>query len=124
MGVREDDDVQRGGKRLKCFTEEDFMDWEQDGHQQRDQYDQYEDEDEEEEMGLCDDDTSPFCHQVRSSASFVVSDALEPDFPIIYVNTVFEESTGYRADEVLGRNWYDFVTMIFFSFIFLFIIGD
>nr|AML78963.1 putative LOV domain-containing protein [Stemona tuberosa] len=36
--------------------------------------------------------------------SFVVSDALEPDFPIIYVNTVFETSTGYRADEVLGRN--------------------
>lgn len=37
--------------------------------------------------------------------SFVVSDALEPDFPIIYVNTVFEICTGYRADEVLGRNW-------------------
>ncbi|KAI4357539.1 hypothetical protein L6164_001479 [Bauhinia variegata] len=37
--------------------------------------------------------------------SFVVSDALEPDFPIIYVNKVFETCTGYRADEVLGRNW-------------------
>nr|AML78159.1 putative LOV domain-containing protein [Sarcandra glabra] len=36
--------------------------------------------------------------------SFVVSDALELDFPIIYVNTVFEIYTGYRADEVLGRN--------------------
>ncbi|XP_068662241.1 adagio protein 3-like [Aristolochia californica] len=36
--------------------------------------------------------------------AFVVSDALEPDFPIIYVNTVFEIFTGYRADEVLGRN--------------------
>nr|AML77532.1 putative LOV domain-containing protein [Hemerocallis sp. BC-2016] len=47
---------------------------------------------------------SPFYYQVRNSASFVVSDALEPDFPIIYVNTVFEESTGYRADEVLGGN--------------------
>nr|AML77956.1 putative LOV domain-containing protein [Sanchezia sp. BC-2016] len=34
----------------------------------------------------------------------VVSDAMEPDFPIIYVNTVFEYSTGFRADEVLGRN--------------------
>nr|AML76803.1 putative LOV domain-containing protein [Vitex agnus-castus] len=34
----------------------------------------------------------------------VVSDAMEPDFPIIYVNTVFEFSTGFRADEVLGRN--------------------
>ena len=37
--------------------------------------------------------------------SFVVSDALDPDFPIIYVNKVFEVFTGYRADEVLGRNW-------------------
>nr|AML76772.1 putative LOV domain-containing protein [Eupomatia bennettii] len=37
-------------------------------------------------------------------SAFVVSDALEPDFPIIYVNTVFEIFTGYRADEVLGRN--------------------
>ncbi|TYH39504.1 hypothetical protein ES332_D12G184100v1 [Gossypium tomentosum] len=36
--------------------------------------------------------------------SFVVSDALEPDFPVIYVNKVFEVFTGYRADEVLGRN--------------------
>ncbi|XP_073031074.1 adagio protein 3 [Primulina eburnea] len=36
--------------------------------------------------------------------SIVVSDAMEPDFPIIYVNTVFEFSTGFRAHEVLGRN--------------------
>nr|GEX82039.1 hypothetical protein [Tanacetum cinerariifolium] len=36
--------------------------------------------------------------------SIVVSDAMEPDFPIIYVNKVFESVTGYRADEVLGRN--------------------
>ncbi|KAL0702830.1 hypothetical protein Bca4012_058952 [Brassica carinata] len=35
---------------------------------------------------------------------FVVSDALEPDQPIIYVNTVFEIVTGYRAEEVIGRN--------------------
>lgn len=37
--------------------------------------------------------------------SFVVADALESDFPIIYVNKVFEISTGYRAHEALGRNW-------------------
>lgn len=37
-------------------------------------------------------------------SAFVVSDAQEPDFPIIYVNTVFEIFTGYRADEVLGHN--------------------
>ncbi|KAK1315846.1 Adagio protein 1 [Acorus calamus] len=35
---------------------------------------------------------------------FVVTDALEPDHPIIYVNTGFEMVTGYRAEEVLGRN--------------------
>lgn len=36
--------------------------------------------------------------------SIIVCDALEPDFPIIYVNSVFEIFTGYRAYEVLGRN--------------------
>nr|AML77704.1 putative LOV domain-containing protein [Peumus boldus] len=44
-----------------------------------------------------------FCFPAIPTA-FVVSDALEPDFPIIYVNTVFENFTGYRADQVLGRN--------------------
>nr|AML76579.1 putative LOV domain-containing protein [Equisetum diffusum] len=33
-----------------------------------------------------------------------VTDAMEPDHPIIYVNTVFEVVTGYQAEEVLGRN--------------------
>nr|AML76716.1 putative LOV domain-containing protein [Ardisia revoluta] len=37
-------------------------------------------------------------------SAFVVCDALEHDFPIIYVNKVFEVFTGYRAHEVLGRN--------------------
>ncbi|KAI4340724.1 hypothetical protein MLD38_025534 [Melastoma candidum] len=37
-------------------------------------------------------------------ASFVVSDASSPGLPIVYVNASFEHSTGYRADEVLGRN--------------------
>ncbi|KAL7110789.1 hypothetical protein ACP275_05G048300 [Erythranthe tilingii] len=36
--------------------------------------------------------------------AIVVSDAMESDFPVIYVNTIFEFSTGFRADEVLGRN--------------------
>nr|AML79252.1 putative LOV domain-containing protein [Cephalotaxus harringtonia] len=35
---------------------------------------------------------------------FVVTDALEPDQPIIYINTVFEYVTGYKAEEILGRN--------------------
>lgn len=45
------------------------------------------------------------CHYPTQLSAFVVSDALEPDFPIIYVNSVFESATGYRAEEVLGRNW-------------------
>ncbi|GAB2291456.1 hypothetical protein Dimus_025711 [Dionaea muscipula] len=36
---------------------------------------------------------------------FVVTDALVPDYPIIYCNRVFEMATGYRAEEVAGRNW-------------------
>ncbi|CAA6670332.1 unnamed protein product [Spirodela intermedia] len=39
-----------------------------------------------------------------ASFGFVVCDALELDYPIIYVNTTFEKVTGYRAEEVLGRN--------------------
>nr|AML77528.1 putative LOV domain-containing protein [Pellia neesiana] len=34
----------------------------------------------------------------------IVTDSLEPDQPIIYVNTVFEFLTGYTAEEILGRN--------------------
>ncbi|KAI5076095.1 hypothetical protein GOP47_0008160 [Adiantum capillus-veneris] len=40
-----------------------------------------------------------------SPCSLVVTDALELDQPIIYVNAVFEMVTGYKAEEVLGRNW-------------------
>ena len=47
---------------------------------------------------------------------FVVTDALEPDHPIIYVNTVFELVTGYRAEEVLGRNWLVNLLLFFFQF--------
>nr|AML79434.1 putative LOV domain-containing protein [Nandina domestica] len=39
-----------------------------------------------------------------SPCGLVVTDSLEPDHPIIYVNTGFELVTGYRAEEVLGRN--------------------
>nr|AML77597.1 putative LOV domain-containing protein [Dipsacus asper] len=35
---------------------------------------------------------------------FVVTDALEVDNPIIFVNSVFEMVTGYLGEEVLGRN--------------------
>nr|AML78158.1 putative LOV domain-containing protein [Sarcandra glabra] len=35
---------------------------------------------------------------------FVVTDYLEPNQPIIYVNAGFELVTGYRAEEIIGRN--------------------
>jgi PAS domain-containing protein len=41
-----------------------------------------------------------------SPCGLIVTDALETDQPIIYVNTVFEFITGYKAEEILGRNWY------------------
>ncbi|KAJ6849762.1 adagio-like protein 1 [Iris pallida] len=41
---------------------------------------------------------------VPASYGLVVADAVEPDHPIIYVNEGFEKETGYRAEEVLGRN--------------------
>lgn len=36
--------------------------------------------------------------------SIVISDATQPDHPIIYVNPAFERATGYRQAEVQGRN--------------------
>ncbi|XP_014492771.1 adagio protein 1 [Vigna radiata var. radiata] len=46
----------------------------------------------------------PFPVLQTAPCGFVVTDALEPDHPIIYVNAVFEMVTGYSAEEVLGRN--------------------
>lgn len=53
---------------------------------------------------------------------FVVTDALEADHPIIYVNSVFEMVTGYLAEEVLGRNWFVFfsISSVFRIMFFLF----
>lgn len=55
-------------------------------------------------QGLIDDQHQQFLYPIFTPSSIVVSDALEHDFPIIYVNSVFEISTGFRADEVLGLN--------------------
>lgn len=51
-------------------------------------------------------------------AGVVVTDMLEPGCPIIYVNRGFEEAMGYRAEEVLGRNWLVFISLtpIWFPF--------
>jgi diguanylate cyclase (GGDEF)-like protein/PAS domain S-box-containing protein len=37
-------------------------------------------------------------------AGIVIADATSPGFPMIYVSPGFEELTGYRAEEVLGRS--------------------
>ncbi|KAK9276855.1 hypothetical protein L1049_006392 [Liquidambar formosana] len=87
--------VHGSGKRLKCAknVEQEQENEEEEGGE----------EEEEEEGSELPSKPGNFYYPMVPSA-FVVSDALEPDFPIIYVNTVFENFTGYRADEVLGRN--------------------
>ena len=39
-----------------------------------------------------------------SSSPVVVTDALAPDQPIVLVNPAFEAMTGYRRDDIVGRN--------------------
>jgi len=39
-----------------------------------------------------------------STNSIVISDPNQPDYPLVYVNPAFERTTGYAAEEVLGRN--------------------
>jgi len=39
-----------------------------------------------------------------SSNGIVITDATQPDNPIIYVNLGFEKMTGYTAEEVIGKN--------------------
>ncbi len=36
--------------------------------------------------------------------SLVISDPHQPDCPIVYANPAFLHATGYRADEIIGRN--------------------
>ncbi|XP_022882123.1 adagio protein 3-like [Olea europaea var. sylvestris] len=87
MEKRVEEEFQSCGKRLKCAESEDNMEF----------YG-------ENELELLAGPVDQFFYPVPMPTSIVVSDALEPDFPVIYVNTVFEFSTGFRADEVLGRN--------------------
>nr|AML76632.1 putative LOV domain-containing protein [Astilbe chinensis] len=85
-------------KRLKCSKNYDF----QEKQQEDDSSEDFEEDDDDFDWEL---PLSPLnmYYPTRPSA-FVVSDAMEPDCPVIYVNAVFQNSTGYRADEVLGRN--------------------
>ena len=39
-----------------------------------------------------------------STNSIVITDPNQPDDPIVYVNPAFERTTGYAAEEALGRN--------------------
>jgi PAS domain-containing protein len=44
-----------------------------------------------------------------------VSDATQPDLPILYASAGFFNMTGYTPREVIGRNWYaplSYVTII------------
>lgn len=41
---------------------------------------------------------------VDDSVSFVVVDAHQPDFPIVYCSQNFHKLTGYRPEEIVGRN--------------------
>jgi flavin-binding kelch repeat F-box protein 1 len=96
---REEKEVRSSGKRRKCAREEELEIFEKEEEEDEEEEEQ---EEEEEESGL---PLKPGLFYPMTPTSFVVADALDPDFPIIYVNKVFELFTGYRADEVLGRNW-------------------
>lgn len=39
-----------------------------------------------------------------TSCGVVISDCNQPDHPLIYVNQGFEKVTGYKREEVIGRN--------------------
>ncbi len=39
-----------------------------------------------------------------STNSIVITDPSQPDDPLVYVNPAFERTTGYAAEETLGRN--------------------
>jgi PAS domain S-box-containing protein len=38
------------------------------------------------------------------NAGVVISDALAPDMPVVYVNTFFENMSGYKSEDMVGRN--------------------
>lgn len=40
----------------------------------------------------------------KAPFGIAISDPHQPDMPLIYVNEAFTQQTGYRADEVIGRN--------------------
>ncbi|XP_006364042.2 adagio protein 3 [Solanum tuberosum] len=102
--MEEEEENMRREKRLKCINmEEDEDEDEEEGEILDDDDD---DDEYEEEIENIEVPSQPvgFFYPSTTPSSIVVSDALDPDLPVIYVNSAFESSTGYRADEVLGRN--------------------
>ncbi|KAF9677467.1 hypothetical protein SADUNF_Sadunf08G0110700 [Salix dunnii] len=87
----EEEEFQSSGKRLKCAKS--FKEKREDGEEET-----------EGEISLMKGTSGGLFFYPTNPTSFVVSDALELDFPIIYVNKVFQILTGYQAHEVLGRN--------------------
>lgn len=50
-------------------------------------------------------DSEPFRRQWQAlNAGVVISDARAPDMPIVFVNAMFEQMSGYPSAEILGRN--------------------
>lgn len=99
----DDEEENRGrGKRLKCIIMEDE---DEEGIDYDEEEDDEDEEVEKENIEVASQQPVGFFYPLTTPSSIVVSDALDPDLPVIYVNSVFEISTGYRADEVLGRNW-------------------
>lgn len=96
--------MEGGGKKLKC-TRNDNNNMDQDDDEEEEEGENFYEVERENEQLPSSQQPVGFFYPVTTPSSIIVSDALEPDLPIIYVNTVFEISTGYRADEVLGRNW-------------------
>lgn len=41
----------------------------------------------------------------RIQSNFVIADPTLPDCPIVFASDPFLKLTGYRREEVLGRNW-------------------
>ncbi|KAG5628363.1 hypothetical protein H5410_000080 [Solanum commersonii] len=100
MKKMEEEENRRREKRLKCINMEENED---EGEILDDDDDDDEDEEEIENIEVPSQPVG-FFYPLTTPSSIVVSDALDPDLPVIYVNSAFESSTGYRADEVLGRN--------------------
>ncbi len=46
----------------------------------------------------------PVRAMLASGVSFTVADARAEDLPLVWVNPAFTTTTGYPAEEVLGRN--------------------